>query len=158
MLEQELTSTNLLFKESNNGNYEFIHKTWQEFFTAQYLISGYQNKTLDAGQLDKFFFKEIDYDKWGFKGTWINKKLLGVARFVLPGMPDYFEHFVNLTLEYYSKAENANKGLFLPKLNLIKFDIQFIGELASQIQLKEETRTMLNLRLDEKLSGLVLYR
>ena len=44
MLEDDIRSMNVMYRESDSGSYDFTHKRWQEYFTASWiadqLVSG----------------------------------------------------------------------------------------------------------------------
>lgn len=66
MLEQDLASLSLLLKEDQSGSYEFIHKTWQEYFTAKWFaenINARQISIRDA-YINHWSYLE-DPELWG---------------------------------------------------------------------------------------------
>jgi hypothetical protein len=150
MLEQELASTNLLFRESEKGNYEFIHKTWQEFFTGKSLLERYRRKEIDEAELDRLLFSKIDYGKWRFNGLSINNTFTSSIRFSVPYMDDYYNHFMTLVLDNYSVATRQNYELFRPKYNLLLWDLLFIGDLASKSRISSRTISRIKSCLKEQ--------
>jgi HEAT repeat protein len=91
MLEQEIASTNLLFKEGLNGKYNFVHNTWLEFFAAKYFADKINSGLLSVDEAYRDYWTYVED-----KALWRLEDLSDdECRVLLPAYRPMLPHFAS---------------------------------------------------------------
>jgi hypothetical protein len=137
MLEQELASTNLLFKEGVNGSYEFIHDTWRQFFTAKYWA-----RELNEGRIThKDLHKQLTYRL----------------------QPFYAERYYHLYWLYdvtrflFDSIENIDQSIVDIGNTLIDRAMLYVKMHSLEQRLRQETLDFLASKVEQKCLGLTNF-